>query len=465
MDNSQKISPKVIGAIIATGIMSFCGVVVETAMNITFPTLMQEFGISTSTVQWMTTIYLLVVAMIVPLSAVMKRSFRTKSLFITANLLFIIGLVLDAAAPIFPILLLGRVVQGCGTGIALPLMFNIILEQVPESKIGMMMGVGSLITAIAPAVGPTFGGFVVSTLGWRFIFIFLLPILVVSLLVGLFSIQQKSKVRRTHFDVLSMLEIAVTFIGLVYGFSSMGKGTFLSVTSLLPILIGIIALGMLVHRSNAIKTPIIHLDILKNGLFAGHLVAFFALQLLTLGLSFVLPNYVQLVNHSSASIAGILVFPGAAIGAVFAPFGGRILDKFGARKPILTGSGFCLVAMLLFVALGMHLTNWMVLCFYFLYMICVGLSFGNIMTSGLSHLGDDRQADGNATLTTLQQLSGAVGTSVVSAIVAHAQVTGAGTASKAVLTASGSEHAFIFMLILALIEAGTLFKVVKDNNQ
>ena len=125
--------------------LSFCGVIVETALNITFPTLMREFNIKTATVQWMTTIYLLVVASVVPLSAYFKRSFKTKSLFLTANSLFLIGVAVDVFAPSFTLLLLGRVIQGAGVGIALPLMFNIILEQVPMSKIGAMMGVGRCV--------------------------------------------------------------------------------------------------------------------------------------------------------------------------------------------------------------------------------------------------------------------------------------------------------------------------------
>ena len=193
--SEEKISAKVIRAIVGAGMLSFCGVVVETAMNITFLTLMKEFNINTSTVQWMTTIYLLVVASVVPLSAYLKRSFKTKSVFLAANLLFILGVLIDAIAPSFALLLVGRVIQGIGVGIALPLMFNIILDQVPMSKIGTMMGVGTLITAVAPAIGPTFGGFVSSHFGWRFVFVLLTPLLLISLILGVTSIEQKIKWR------------------------------------------------------------------------------------------------------------------------------------------------------------------------------------------------------------------------------------------------------------------------------
>ncbi len=121
----KKITPKVVGAIVATGLMSFCGVMVETAMNITFPTLMHEFKIATNTVQWMTTLYLLVVAAMVPLSATLKRRFKTRSLFLVAISLFIAGVILDGAAPAFWVLLLGRGVQGLGTGIELGLLWRV----------------------------------------------------------------------------------------------------------------------------------------------------------------------------------------------------------------------------------------------------------------------------------------------------------------------------------------------------
>lgn len=141
-------------AIIAAGIMSFSGVVVETAMNVTFPTLMHEFSIGTSLVQWITTGYLLVLALIIPTSAYLKRRFATRTLFTTAIISFLAGTILSAWSPGFYVLLTGRLLQGIGTGIALPLMFNIILEQVPGERLGFMIGVASLITAMAPAVGP-----------------------------------------------------------------------------------------------------------------------------------------------------------------------------------------------------------------------------------------------------------------------------------------------------------------------
>lgn len=457
MQSEQKISNKVIMAIIATGIMSFCGVVVETAMNITFPTLMKQFNVSTSTVQWMTTIYLLVVAIIVPLSATFKQNFKTKQLFIFANIMFILGVFIDTIAPSFTILLIGRAIQGIGTGIALPLMFNIILEQVPMSKIGMMMGIGTLITAVAPAVGPTFGGVVVSSIGWRYIFIFLIPLLVISLFLGIFNIQQKSEIKHSRFDIIGSLFITLGLSGLIFGFSNLGNTSFIDLKVGGAITIGIISILMFVWRSSQIKNPIINVKVLGNLNFSGHVFAFFIFQLVSLGLSFLLPNYIQLVNHSSAVLAGLIVLPGALIGAVFAPLGGRILDTIGPKWPLTMGSGIALIVLLIFVFNGTSLSNLLIGCLYFFFMIGIGLSFGNLMTNGLKQLDSNLHSHGNAILTTMQQFSGAVGTSLTAAFVATKQ-TKQVTLSHG--TAAGSDSALIFLITAMLIEFIVLVKVV-----
>ena len=225
----KKIDAKLILSIVAAGIMSFSGVVVETAMNVTFPTLMKEFNIGTSTVQWITTGYLLVLACIIPASSYLKKRFTTKSLFVTAICLFIIGTVLAAAAPVFSLLLIGRLIQGIGTGIALPLMFNIVLEQVPEERLGLMMGIASLITAMAPAVGPSLGGLIVNNFGWRMIFIALLPLLVLSFLFGIFSIRQVTETQRTSFQIVDYLFLAAGFACFIFATSTASKSGWASV--------------------------------------------------------------------------------------------------------------------------------------------------------------------------------------------------------------------------------------------
>ena len=171
----RRLDARLIIAVVATGLMSFTGICVETAMNVVFPTLMREFNIPTSTVQWVTTIYLLVLAIIIPASSWLKKRFMTRTLFGASLALFIAGTLLGLWSPNFAVLMLGRVLQGAGTGITLPMMFNIIVEQVPTKNIGMIMGFATLTIALGPAVGPALGGFIINCAGWRMIFGSLLP--------------------------------------------------------------------------------------------------------------------------------------------------------------------------------------------------------------------------------------------------------------------------------------------------
>ena len=460
--SEEKISTKILCAIFATGILSFCGVAGETAMNITFPVLMKAFSVNTSTVQWVTTIYLLVVACVVPLSAYLKRSFKMKTIFLVANLLSILGVLIDFIAPSFSFVVLGRLVQGMGVGFALPLMFNIILEQVPSRKIGLMMGVGTLITAVAPAIRPTVGGLLTAHFGWRSIFLIQFPILLASLIAGLRSIEQNSEVKRESLDILSLLATIFLFLGLILGLHGIADHAFFSFSVLGWLLIGILGLVILIWRSTTLENPIINLSILKNRKLTGHIIAFFSFQLGSLAMSFLLPNYVQLVNHSNTTLAALILLPGAIIGAGFAPFSGIILDKMGARKPILIGASLIVLAQLLFSLFGLSLSNTLILAFYMIFMTGLGVAFGNVMTNGQKQLSLDQRADANAIFNTLQQFAGAVGTTLASLIVAMSQANHKIDFARA--TAQGSRNGFVVLFVLAIFQLLVLVSVVKKND-
>ena len=448
---NQKIQGWIVLAVIAAGMMSFAGVVIETAVNIAFPTLMREFGMSTDLVQWMTTICLLTISLTVPLSAYLKRCFRAKHLFVFANLTFTAGLLIDIFAPNFWLLLVGRLVQGIGTGVALPLMFNIILDWVPQSRVGMMMGLGTMITGIAPAIGPTYGGLLVNTLGWRWIFIFLLPLLVCSLITGIATIRQKGTLIKTSFDWPSLLAVILMFAGLTTGFANMGSQPLVSWLVLGNFVIGVLGTLASVIRSLKLASPIVNLALFANHRFARLALSFLLFQFVALGLSFLVPNYIQLVNHDNAMLAGLIVLPGAALGAVTGPFGGRLLDRFGARRPVLVGVALNILAVagLASWATG-DLSNTAIVFLYLAFTVGGGLSFGNLMTSALASLPDTDNGDGNAILNTLQQFAGAVGTSVSSAIVAASQANHVRPLDQT--TALGTQHALLVLLFILLVE-------------
>ncbi|EAC5408243.1 MFS transporter, partial [Listeria monocytogenes] len=227
MENNKKL----VGAILATGLMSFAGVLIETAMNVTFPTLIDQFTLSTSDVQWVTTIYLLVISIIVPISTYLLKRFSLRTLFLAANAFFLVGLVIDFLSPTFAILLIGRFFQGASTGIALPLMFHIILTYSPFEKRGAAIGLGNLTTSIAPAIGPTYGGLLTAHWSWNAIFLFLIPVLLISLVLGLYSIPKTAGAKDTSLDLLSVLGIVLMFSGFLLFLNQVG-----TLASLLPLL-------------------------------------------------------------------------------------------------------------------------------------------------------------------------------------------------------------------------------------
>lgn len=151
-------------------IAGFIGLFSETALNMALGGLMKEFGVLSSTVQWLTTGYLLTLGILIPISALLIQTFSTRQLFVTSLLFSILGTIVAALAPVFGILLLGRVIQAIGTGILIPLMFNTILLIFPIHKRGTIMGLMGLVMMVAPAIGPALSGLIIEKLSWNWIF-------------------------------------------------------------------------------------------------------------------------------------------------------------------------------------------------------------------------------------------------------------------------------------------------------
>ena len=439
---------KTLRAVTATGILSFAGIVVETAMNVAFPTLMRDFHVSTSAVQWLTTGYLLVLALVIPTSSFLKRSFKTKSLFVISNLFFILGTVAAMLAPSFAIILLGRLIQGIGTGIALPLMFNIIVEQVPISKTGTVMGFANLIIAIAPAVGPTMGGFIVKMFGWRVIFLVLLPLLVISLILGMTSITQKSAIEHLKFDFISWIILTIAFSSLVFATNQASISGWLDWRVIVLLLVSVLAILGFYKYSKKPHHPLIRTNVLLNWRFDLSTIALMISQFSILGTSFLLPNFAQLSLHQNAFVAGLLLLPGTTLGIFLSLFGGKMYDVLGARRPIMLGFSLYAIATLLFSIFMPKMTIWMIIIFFAIAIMGQAFSSGNTMTSGLHQVEDQFSTDANAVLNTVQQLAGALGTSIVATIVAEHQST---VHQIAFGTMTGVRTAFCLLFILQLI--------------
>lgn len=444
----KEISLKLIIAILSAGMLSFLGILDETATTVTFPTLIKEFKITTAQVQWVNTIVLLIIAIIVPLSSQIRLRIPTKKIFILGIIFFTLGSLVDIFTSRFDLLLVGRVFQGIGTGIGLPLMYNIILARVPKGRLGFMMGIGTMITAAAVALGPVFGGIVTNFLNWRWIFIISLFFMIISFISGYYSIEQLNKLRKVHLKAGQWLFIAISLVSLMLGFTDLSKNAFFSYQVGGFLLVGMISLYIWGKFSWHDPDALINPHIFKNIAFSTQLICYCFAKISTLALGFIFPIYVQVVNHGTAATAGWIMLPGAIVDAIMAVIAGKILDRKGARLPILVGTIASLVSLFI-MCMSSKLPNNMIIWLYVLYYGGYGMSFSSLMTSGLTSLVEENDAQGNAIFNTLQQFSGAIGTALAGTLISISQSNK--LLSQKVTTATGAKWTFTVLLCLLII--------------
>lgn len=333
----QQIRPLPI--IIALLIGAFIGLFSETALNMAFTNIMSDFQIKPSAVQWLTTGYLLVLGILVPVSALLLQWFSTRQLF-TASLLFsILGTIVAGFSPNFELLLFARVIQAIGTGLLLPLMTTVILIVIPSHKRGTAMGMMGLVIMFAPAVGPTMSGLIVESLGWQSIFWICLPLLLFALGFGLVFMQNVSTITKPKIDILSVFLSTIGFGGIVFGFSSAGEGagSWGHPNVIVPIVVGVIALVLFSIRQFKMEQPMLNLRVFKYPMFSLGVLLVFLCMMLILSASILLPMYLKGGMLLSAFIAGLILLPGGIINGIMSPITGRLFDKFGPKYLVIPG--------------------------------------------------------------------------------------------------------------------------------
>ncbi|HJE46000.1 MFS transporter [Levilactobacillus namurensis] len=461
-EEPQKVAGKRLVAIVAVALMAFFGILVETSMNVTFPTLMRTMHVSLSTVQWITTGYLLTVALLMITSAFLKQRFTNRQLFVTAALLFILGDLICALAPNFAILLLGRLVQSGCAGIAIPLMINVIVESVPRARLGFYMGMSSLILMIAPASGPTFGGLMVSLANWRLVFWATLPIELLILAFGVGAIQQYSPTKDVKFNWHQFALLAVAFVAIMLGVNSLSTAGWLSWQFLGGLVLGIAALLRYVQVAKHSDKQLLKLEIFRNPIFTYSFFAYVILQFCNIGINFELPNYAQIVVGATSLAGGLMLLPGSLITAFLQPWFGHLLDEHGAKLPIMLGSSLFLIAALGFTLMGQRLTVMTIAGLYIVFSIGRSMAFSNTMTNGLKEVDITQRADANAIYNTGQQFAGSLGTTILAALMSSVK---GGNLSYAHSTALGSQLAFGLIAILGVLNFGFYFVVFKHQKQ
>lgn len=447
LNQEKRVTLKTQLAILAVGLLSFVGILVETSMNVTFPTLIQTMHVSLGTVQWLTTGYLLLTTIVMSTTAYVLKRFNPKSLFLFAALVCLLGGILCWLAPTFPILLAGRLLQAVATGISIPLMFQLIFTNVPRSKLGTYTGLASVVVSLAPALGPSYGGILTSLWSWRAIFVGIVPVIAILVILGTINITgQAVGVNGQKFDFWGVILLALTFTGLLITFNKAGAYGWLSWQFGMWVLISLLLIGVLVAYAIKGNRKLIDYSILKIPVLRLRLFNYFGLQFINIGLSFILPLFAQTVLGTSAMLAGLMMLPGAIVGAITGPIAGKIYDRNGPTKLLTVSASLVAVALLLFFLAVNYFTVLTITLIYVLLRIGFNTGFGTAISDGNTQVALDQKADQNSMFSMMQQYAGSVGTSIMAAVIASCDLHRSTVAG----TILGSRIDFILLLVLAL---------------
>ncbi|MDN6968482.1 multidrug efflux MFS transporter [Oenococcus sp. UCMA 17063] len=445
--NELKISSETKFSIYIIGAISFMGILVETSLNVAMTTLSNYFDVTVGIVQWVTTIYLLLVTIMMGAAAFLMHTFSVRKLFFAAIFTFLFGTFLCSIANIFIILLLGRMAQAIATGISTPLMFQIIFDRIPRKKIGLYNGIATMIVTLAPALGPSYGGILNTILNWRYIFIFMFPVSFLIAMIGYFKIyKSKASNHRKKFDWLGMMWLSLTLISFVYAFSLAGTYDWLSFEFIVMLLISMILVFILICHIRRTSNNIMDYRLLRNTLIRRHFINYFIISFINIGIAFVIPMVSEISLHVSSMTAGFLILPGAVLGSLIAPITGKILDKYGAYLPLIIGNALILFSLIGFTFFAYEISIVFIIIFYLILRVGIAFSFGNVMSSASELVEAQQKGDINAILNVSQQYGGSLGTVLVAAIISSLQLSNSDTLETIRI---GSMLDYILLTILA----------------
>ncbi|TFD09029.1 DHA2 family efflux MFS transporter permease subunit [Cryobacterium sp. TMT1-21] len=444
-------------------ISTFVVILNETIMGVALPRLMSDLRITASAAQWLTSAFMLTMAVVIPITGFLLQRFNTRPVFIAAMTLFSTGTLIAAVAPGFEVLLAARVVQATGTAIMFPLLLTTVMTLVAPAHLGRMMGNISIVISVAPAIGPTISGAILSVLDWRWMFILVLPIALTALFVGGILMKNVTTPRTMPIDVVSVLLSALGFGGLVYGLSNLGtaSGGIASVEGWLPILGGALALTLFILRQLVLQrtdAALLDLRTFRSRTFTFGIVTMAISMMALFGTIILLPIYTQTVLGLSALQAGLLLLPGGLLMGLLAPFVGRLYDRSGPTRLLITGSSIVSAVFWGMTPLNANSSPWLVLAAHVTLSFGLALLFTPLFTASLAAVKPSLYSHGSAVVGTVQQLAGAVGTALFVTVMASVAASRLATgATDVAATAAGIQAAFLYGAVISLFAIPAAF--------
>lgn len=443
---------------------AFLAVLNQTLLTPALPTIMSHLSVSATTVQWLTSGYSLVEAVIIPLNAYLLGRFPTRKLFVGGIALFAAGSALCACAPTFAFLFLGRICQASATGILMPTVFSLILLIFPRESRGSAMGMIGIIIGFAPAIGPSISGVLVDTIGWRALFVLVTFLAVLVVITSALWLKNFEGFDRTTFDAPSVALLAVGMVGLLYGLSTFTSSD-RPLASVLLMAAGAAVLALFAHRQTRLENPVLRIQVLRHREFRVATLVIILLEALLIGSSVLLPLFIQNALGQSPTASGLMMLPGALGGAVCGLVAGRLFDRFGVRGITAVGSLVLVAGVAGYFSLTADAS---VLAVCLVYTVaCAGMQFliTPLNTWGLNSLPNSSIPHGNAIVSTMEQVGSSLGTAFVVSLTALSFLLVPADASAAEQTFAGCHIAFLGVFAIAVAIAVLIVLFVKDKGE
>lgn len=400
---------------IMNAVMLFGGLIAilnQTLLAPALPSIMKEMQVDAATAQWLTTGFMLVNGIMIPVTAYLLDRFTTRKLFFISMGVFTLGTFIAGISTSFPVILLARILQAAGAGVMMPMGQTIMLWTLPKKYRGVGMGMIGLVMGFAPAVGPVIAGFVIDAFNWHMLFYGITPLAILTIVVAYFYLENLGETSNPKLDIPSVILSTLGFGGLLYSFSSIGSYGF-NLEVMITMAVGAIALFCFIHRQLHMDEPLLNVRVLSNHKFMVSVVLSMLINAALVVGGILNPIYIQTIRGYSASVSGLIMLPASIVMAVMSPISGRLFDKFGPR--VLAIPGLIIVTVFTLPMATMD-ENTSIFYLAFVYTVrMIGLSLVNmpINTWGINALENRVIAHGTAIANTFRQVAGSLGTAVL----------------------------------------------------
>ncbi|WP_125762783.1 MDR family MFS transporter [Companilactobacillus hulinensis] len=387
-----------------------------TMTNVAINTIMKDLNSSVNMVQWVTTSYILALGIVVPIAGWMVDHFSGKKIYLTSLLVFLIGSIISGVSTDINMLIIGRIIQGAGAGIIISMVTTLVVRATGPEGLGSIMAIVSLPVVLAPVLGPTFGGFIIKSLNWHWIFYVNIPIALASLILLYFMMPQfKPIVAKKPFDWISLLFLGGAFTSLILGITKLSSGgKFTNTNVFVPILIGFgLLISYAIYALIFPKRALVSLKLFKFPSFTASSILLLLSGLTVNGAMFILPLYLQNIRGLSVVMSGIYLIA-QGLGLLIARSQiGRLTDRIGARWVVLVAIVIAVIGTLPFAYFNAKTATWIILATLFIRGIAQGGMTIPIMSDAYSGVPSELVSEATTASRMLQNIGGAFGTALL----------------------------------------------------